>query len=315
MLAYTFANEKPMSKIANALRKTRFNIKKNLLNLVNNKIINEDDFNALERMLIQADCGTNTSNKLIEKLKKNCYKYSLMEYHKVISELEKIAIEWLTPFECDWQANTMNKHETVLFFGVNGAGKTTTIAKIAEMLKMQHKSIAIAAGDTFRAAAIEQLQAWGKQLDIPVIATSHNSDAASLVFDAITNTKTHDILLVDTSGRLQNNTNLMQELSKIVRVCKKADINAPHHRWLILDATLGINSIEQARVFHEHLNITGIIITKLDSSANAGAIFSIVETIKAPIIFATTGEDIKSLEKFSAHEFVSSLFASKHDEL
>lgn len=294
--------------IANALRKTRFNIKKNLSNIVSkNKNVSDDDFKELEKMLIAADCGTSASKSLVQKLKESCYKHSIIEYDKVIAQLEQTAIAWLKPYEQAWQINNLNPHETVLFFGVNGAGKTTTIAKIAHMLQLQNKTFAMAAGDTFRAAATEQLQAWGQKLDIPVIAGAHNSDSASLIYDAIKQTSNNDALLVDTSGRLQNNTNLMQELSKIIRVSQKADPNAPQHRWLVLDATLGLNSIEQAKIFNEHLDITGIIITKLDSSAKAGAIFSIVDTINAPILFATTGENIHDLAVFSAKEFVENL--------
>ena len=298
-----------MSNLINALSKTRFKIKQSLHTTFSKQAtITDNDFSEIRKSLLDADCGTVCSNELVELLKNYCYKHSILKQSELAEALQQVAKSWLEPYANSWQAKP-NIHETVLVFGVNGAGKTTTIAKIAHQLQTKNIKVSLAAGDTYRAAAIEQLTAWASKLDIPIIANNQGSDCASVVFDAIKTSQANgsNILLADTSGRLQNNNNLMQELAKVVRVCQKADPNAPQHRWLVLDATLGLNSIEQAKIFHEHLSVTGIIITKLDSSAKAGAIFAIVETIKAPILFVTTGEDISQLVEFKVEDFVSGL--------
>lgn len=293
----------------NALRKTRFTISQGLRKTLSKDTVVEADFASIKQALLDADCGVTCSNKLVEKLKQHCYEHNIHQPKLLIDALKQIAITWLEPYAKTWQANQQNPHETILVFGVNGAGKTTTIAKIAHLLQTNGKQIELAAGDTFRAAAIEQLAAWGEKLKLPVIQSQQGGDSAALVFEAITKSKQNqaDILIADTSGRLHNNNNLMQELTKVARVASKADANAPQHKWLVLDGTLGLNSLEQAKIFHANLAITGIIITKLDSCAKAGAIFAIVEAIKAPILFVTTGEGIDDLTRFSAKDFVENL--------
>ena len=293
----------------NALRKTRFTISQGLRKTLSKDTVVEADFTSIKQALLDADCGVNCSNKLVEKLKQHCYEHNIHQPKLLIDALKQIAITWLEPYAQTWQANQQNPHETILVFGVNGAGKTTTIAKIAHLLQTNGKQIELAAGDTFRAAAIEQLAAWGEKLKLPVIQSQQGGDSAALVFEAVTqsNQNQADILIADTSGRLHNNNNLMQELTKVVRVASKADANAPQHKWLVLDGTLGLNSLEQAKTFHENLAVTGIIITKLDSCAKAGAIFAIVEAIKVPILFVTTGEGIDDLTIFSAKDFVENL--------
>ena len=298
-----------MSTLINALSKTRFKIKQSLHSTFSKQAtITDNDFSEIRASLLDADCGTTCSNELVKQLKSYCYKHSILQQSELAGALQQVAKSWLEPYANSWQANP-ELLETVLVFGVNGAGKTTTIAKIAHHLQSKKIKVSLAAGDTYRAAAIEQLTAWANKLALPIIANNQGSDCASVIFDAIKTSQDNgsNILLADTSGRLQNNNNLMQELAKVVRVCQKADPDAPQHRWLVLDGTLGLNSIEQARIFHEHLSVTGIIITKLDSSAKAGAIFAIVEAIKAPILFATTGEDINQLTEFNAEEFVEGL--------
>ena len=298
-----------MSTLINALSKTRFKIKQSLHSTFSKQAtITDNDFLEICASLLDADCGTACSNELVKRLKSYCYKHSILQQSELAGALQQVAKSWLEPYANSWQANP-ELHETVLVFGVNGAGKTTTIAKIAHHLQSKKIKVSLAAGDTYRAAAIEQLTAWANKLALPIIANNQGSDCASVVFDAIKTSQANgsNILLADTSGRLQNNNNLMQELAKVVGVCQKADPDAPQHRWLVLDGTLGLNSIKQARIFHEHLSVTGIIITKLDSSAKAGAIFAIVEAIKAPILFVTTGEAINQLTEFNAEEFVEGL--------
>lgn len=293
-----------MSKLIDALRKTRFNLKRNFSGTFSSKtIVEQKDFDAIKKALISADTGIKYAETINLELQKNCHKKGIVELDQVKLELKKILSNWLE-LGSKWQPNQINQHETILVFGINGAGKTTTIAKIAALLK--NSKLALAAGDTYRAAAIEQLESWGNKLGIEVIKSTQGSDCASLVFDAIkqTQSKSYDLLIADTSGRLQNNNDLMQELKKVVRVSKKADPNAPQHRWLVIDATLGLNSIEQAKVFHENLDITGIVITKLDSTAKAGAIFAISKEIQVPVVFLTTGEKVEDIEYFEANEFV-----------
>lgn len=299
-----------MVNFLSALHKTRFGIKSKLHSIFSSEeTITEKDFSTLKNILISADVGTECTKLIISQLKYNCHKSGIVKKSELKKQLISVTTEWLKPFEVKWQANKINQFETILVFGINGAGKTSSLAKIANKLKQQNKKVVMVAGDTYRAAAVEQLTVWAERLNIPIIGKENDKNPATLTFDAIDKSKQSDtnIILVDTSGRLHNNNNLMQELEKIIRVSKKADENSPHYRWLVLDATLGLNSINQAKVFNDHLDVNGIIITKLDSSAKAGAIFAIVKAINAPIVFTCTGESLEDITEFNAQEFVKGM--------
>ena len=203
----------------------------------------------------------------------------------------------------------MAKPQIMLFVGVNGSGKTTTLGKIAKQYRDQGKKILIAAGDTFRAAAVEQLTIWGERADAPVMSAKQNADAAGLVFDAMKRAKEedYDILMIDTAGRLQNRTELMDELSKIIRVIKKQDPTAPHHSILVLDATVGQNALLQAEAFKDTADVTGLIMTKLDGTAKGGVLVALSDKYKLPIHHIGIGERIEDLENFSAPVFAAAL--------
>ena len=300
-----------MANFIDSLRKTRFNIKRSLHSLVSSQdTISENDFIQILDSLTNSDIGQKYAHAITQEIKTYCHKHSIVQKKQLILAIKTVCKLWLDPAKINWQPNTNHAHEMILVFGINGAGKTTSIAKLAKLLLAKDKKVMLVAGDTYRAAAVEQLKAWGDKLKIKTLSANQGADSASLIFDAIKTSQEakNDILIADTSGRLHNNNNLMQELKKIVRVCSKADINAPQYKWLVLDATLGLNSIQQARVFHENLGINGIIITKIDSSAKAGAIFAIVKELEIPIYFVTNGEGEEDILEFSVDNFVDSLF-------
>ena len=205
-----------------------------------------------------------------------------------------------------------NSHSlfVILMVGVNGVGKTTTIGKLAKRLQAEGKSVMLAAGDTFRAAATEQLQVWGERNNIPVVAQGHGSDSASVIFDAMQSAKARgiDVLIADTAGRLQNKTNLMEELKKVIRVMQKADPTAPHETMIVLDAGTGQNALNQVEIFNEAVTLTGVTVTKLDGTAKGGVVFNIAENTAVPIRFIGVGEKIDDLRPFKADEFVKALF-------
>ena len=207
--------------------------------------------------------------------------------------------------------DTQHQPFVILMVGINGAGKTTTIGKLAKKFQQQGKSVMLAAGDTFRAAAVEQLTIWGERNGIPVIAQGSGSDSASVIFDAMQSAKARgiDILLADTAGRLHTQTNLMEELKKVKRVMQKLDNSAPHEVMLIVDASIGQNALVQARQFNEALGVTGITVTKLDGTAKGGILFAIAEQLKIPVRFIGVGETIDDLQEFDAYEFTSALLA------
>jgi len=203
----------------------------------------------------------------------------------------------------------------ILMVGVNGVGKTTTIGKLAKKFQSEGKSVMLAAGDTFRAAAVEQLQVWGERNDVPVIAQHTGADSASVLFDAVQSAKAKgvDVLIADTAGRLQNKDNLMQELQKVIRVMQKLDATAPHEVMLVLDAGTGQNGLSQAQVFGEAVGVTGITLTKLDGTAKGGIIFAIAKSLNLPIRFIGVGEQIDDLQPFVAEQFVGALFDQDGD--
>ena len=258
-----------------------------------------------------------TTNKIIQNLTQHANHKQLKDAELLYQQLKVELADILKPVEQPLIIDTSKKPYVILMVGVNGVGKTTTIGKLARQFQSQGKSVMLAAGDTFRAAAVEQLQVWGERNGIPVVAQSTGSDSASVIFDAMQSAAARqiDILIADTAGRLQNKNNLMDELKKIVRVMKKYDESAPHEIMLTLDAGTGQNALSQAKLFHEAVGLTGISLTKLDGTAKGGVIFAIADQFKLPIRYIGVGEKIEDLRTFQADEFIDALFVQEHDEI
>ncbi|EEZ79907.1 MAG: cell division protein FtsY, partial [uncultured Candidatus Thioglobus sp.] len=276
--------------------------------LLGKKEINDDLLDELETLLITADIGINTTDKVLESVRKNASRKILKNsdslYQFLKDELRKLLID-------DNQLNiNVNSTFVILVVGVNGAGKTTTIGKLAKSFQNQGKSVMLAAGDTFRAAAVEQLKVWGERNEIPVVAQDTGADAASVIYDAYESAKAKniDILIADTAGRLHTQGNLMQELEKIKRVLKKHNENAPHETMLVIDGGSGQNAINQAKEFNKTIGLSGICITKLDGTAKGGVVFAISDELKLPVRYIGVGEGINDLKPFNAKKFVDALF-------
>ena len=298
------------ARLKRSLLKTKENLGSGFISLFRGKKIDDDLFEELEEQLLIADVGMDTTRKIINNLTEGASRkqlrdaealYGLLkeEMGEILAKVdEPLNIEGKTPF-------------VILMVGVNGVGKTTTIGKMARQFEQQGKSVMLAAGDTFRAAAVEQLQVWGQRNNIPVIAQHTGADSASVIFDAIQAAKARnvDVLIADTAGRLQNKSHLMEELKKIVRVMKKLDEDAPHEVMLTLDASTGQNAVSQAKLFNEAVGLTGITLTKLDGTAKGGVIFSIADQFSIPIRYIGVGERIEDLRPFNAGDFIEALFA------
>ncbi|SFV83752.1 Signal recognition particle receptor protein FtsY (=alpha subunit) (TC 3.A.5.1.1) [hydrothermal vent metagenome] len=277
--------------------------------LLGKKEINDGLLDELETLLITADIGINTTDKVLESVRKNASRKILKDsnnlYQFLKDELSKLLIE-------DNQLDTDIKETfVILVVGINGAGKTTTIGKLAKSFQNQGKSVMLAAGDTFRAAAVEQLKVWGERNKIPVVAQATGADAASVIYDAYESAKAKniDILIADTAGRLHTQGNLMQELEKIKRVLKKHNENAPHETMLVIDGGSGQNAVNQAIEFNKAIKLSGISITKLDGTAKGGVLFAISDELNLPIRYIGVGEGINDLKPFNANEFVDALFS------
>jgi fused signal recognition particle receptor len=271
--------------------------------------IDDEVIEALETELLMADVGVATTQTIIDRLTDAHPRKSEVNVEAVMATLKQLLVATLANNECELEQPAEGPL-VVLVVGVNGAGKTTTIGKLAHRYISQGKSVMLAAGDTFRAAAVEQLQTWGERNNVPVIAQHTGADSASVLFDALSAAQARnvDVLLADTAGRLNNKAHLMEELEKIVRVIKKADANAPHETLLVLDAGTGQNAVAQAREFDAAVGVTGIALTKLDGTAKGGVIFAIGEQVKRPIRFIGIGEGVEDLRPFDANEFVDALF-------
>jgi fused signal recognition particle receptor len=272
--------------------------------------INDDVIEALETELLMADVGVATTQVIMDRLIARHPRNSAVDAEAVMTTLKRLLEETLVAQDVEVN-EPKDGPLVILVVGVNGAGKTTTIGKLAHRYQSEGKSVMLAAGDTFRAAAVEQLQTWGERNNVPVIAQHTGADSASVLFDALNAAQARnvDVLLADTAGRLNNKAHLMTELEKIVRVIKKADETAPHETLLVLDAGTGQNAVAQAKEFDACVGVTGIALTKLDGTAKGGVVFAIGEQIKRPIRFIGIGEGVGDLRPFNAGEFVDALFS------
>ncbi|HEE0084404.1 TPA: signal recognition particle-docking protein FtsY [Citrobacter youngae] len=298
------------ARLKRSLLKTKENLGSGFISLFRGKKIDDDLFEELEEQLLIADVGVETTRKIIANLTEGASRKQLKDAEALYGLLKEEMGEILA--KVDEPLNVEGKTPfVILMVGVNGVGKTTTIGKLARQFEQQGKSVMLAAGDTFRAAAVEQLQVWGQRNNIPVIAQHTGADSASVIFDAIQAAKARnvDVLIADTAGRLQNKSHLMEELKKIVRVMKKLDVDAPHEVMLTIDASTGQNAISQAKLFHEAVGLTGITLTKLDGTAKGGVIFSVADQFGIPIRYIGVGERIEDLRPFKAGDFIEALFA------
>ena len=298
-----------MSLFRRGLSRTRQSVFGRITQILGRSEIDDDAWEEIETLLIQADCGFDTTLKVVDGLQDRVRADGLTRADQLQSALKESLGELLRfPPALDIAGRELS---IILVVGVNGSGKTTSIAKLAHRLKnLSRRKVMIAAGDTFRAAAIEQLQTWGERVDVPVIANRPGSDPGAVVYDATAAAKArgYEILLVDTAGRLQNNFNLMRELTKISEVSGNVVPGAPHEVLLVLDGTTGQNAIEQARKFQEASGVTGVIVTKLDSTAKGGMVFSIFNDLDLPVHYVGLGEGLHDLVLFTPESFVDSLF-------
>ncbi|MDU5781355.1 MAG: signal recognition particle-docking protein FtsY [Pantoea sp.] len=298
------------ARLKRSLVKTRQNLGSGFISLFRGKKIDDDLFEELEEQLLIADVGVETTRRIITNLTQQANRKQLRDaealYGLLKAEMAGILANVDAPLDVSGKGPFV-----ILMVGVNGVGKTTTIGKLARQYQAQGKSVMLAAGDTFRAAAVEQLQVWGERNHIPVVAQHTGADSASVIFDAIQAAKARgvDVLIADTAGRLQNKSHLMEELKKITRVMKKLDEEAPHEVMLTLDASTGQNAISQAKLFHEAVGLTGITLTKLDGTAKGGVIFSVADQFGIPIRYIGVGEGIEDLRPFKAEDFIEALFA------
>lgn len=293
------------------LKRTRENLAFGIGALVTGKKIDEELYEDLETSLLTADLGVDTTNSIIERLREESKIKELRDAGALKNNLKNILKDILSP--CSEHLKVEKQGDlpfVILMVGVNGAGKTTTIGKLALKYKAQGKKVMLAAGDTFRAAAVEQLKEWGNRTDTPVISQPTGSDSASVIFDALISAKAHnvDVLICDTAGRLQNKDNLMEELKKIVRVMKKIDENVPNEVMLVLDATTGQNAVSQMKIFGEAVNVTGLCLTKLDGTAKGGVVFALADKFKVPLRYVGIGEKSEDLREFDIDAFVDALF-------
>ncbi len=295
-------------KIKSGLSKTRNNILNGVEQVLKNfKSVDEELFEELEEALIMADIGVNTSSEIINRVKEISKKEKIIDSLEIKQVIIRVISEML---ESETDELELKSPAVILVIGVNGVGKTTTIGKLTYNFKRENKNVLIAAADTFRAAAIDQLQVWGDRTKTDVIKHQENSDPAAVVFDAVKAAKARksDILICDTAGRLHNKKNLMEELKKISRVIEREYSDAAIETFLILDSTTGQNALQQAKLFKEAANITGIVMTKLDGTAKGGIVIAIKNELKIPVRYIGVGEGIEDLQKFDSKEFAKALF-------
>jgi fused signal recognition particle receptor len=301
-------------RIKSGLSRTRGGLGKGLSSVIlGSKQLDDDLLEELETQLLMADVGIDATQALMTGLTEKLNRKELKDADTLLKTLKSDMSEILSQSEKELEPVSKDGPFVILMVGVNGVGKTTTIGKLAKKYQAEGKSVMLAAGDTFRAAAVEQLQVWGERNNVPVVAQHTGADSASVIFDALESAKAKgvDIVIADTAGRLQNKANLMNELSKVVRVMKKLDENAPHEVMLVLDAGTGQNAISQAKLFSDAVGVSGITLTKLDGTAKGGIIFAIAKQFGLPIRYIGVGEQADDLRPFVAQEFVDALFESE----
>ena len=298
-------------RLVQGLMRTRENIGAGFLALFRGKKLDDELFEELETQLLTADLGVETASRIIRNLTEQASFRQLKDAEALYDLLKKEMADILKPVDQPLVIDGSKRPHVILMVGVNGVGKTTTIGKLAKRFQQEGKTVMLAAGDTFRAAAVEQLQVWGQRNQIPVIAQHTGADSASVIFDALQAARARnvDVLIADTAGRLQNKAHLMEELKKIVRVMKKLDAEAPHEVMLTLDAGTGQNALSQAKLFDEAVGITGITLTKLDGTAKGGIIFAVADKFGIPIRYIGVGESIEDLRPFQADDFIEALFS------
>lgn len=306
-------NKKPslFSRLKSSLSRTRTQLSSKLANLVlGKKQIDAELLSQLEKILLEADVGITVTKAVIEKLTQSLNRQQLKNADDLFIQLKSELKQHLLPLERPLQVVTDKKPFVIMMVGVNGTGKTTSIGKLAHRFKQEGYNLALAAGDTFRAAAVEQLETWANRLAVPIIKQQTGADSASVIFDALQSaqSKQQDILIADTAGRLHTKSNLMDELKKIKRVLGKLDPTAPHEVLLVIDATTGQNALQQATVFTKEIGVTGLILSKLDGTARGGIIFAIGQQLGLPIRYIGVGEEVEDLRPFDANAFVEALF-------
>ncbi len=297
------------NRLSDGLKRSRKSFSDGLANLVlGKKTIDGALFESLETLLLSADIGIESTEYLLKKVTERVDRKQLSDPAAISEALKFDMTALLKPYEQPLIIN--QKPYVILMVGVNGAGKTTSIAKLAHYYKKQGKTVMLAAGDTFRAAAVEQLQVWGERNDVTVIAQQPGADSASVIYDALQSAQARniDVLIADTAGRLHTQAHLMNELKKIKRVMQKMNMDAPHETMLIIDATIGQNALNQAKEFHEAIGLNGISVTKLDGTAKGGIVFAITHRTQLPIRFIGVGEQMDDLKPFVAADFVDALF-------
>jgi fused signal recognition particle receptor len=295
-------------RLSSGLKRTSSSIGTAVADLVTKRKLDRAMLEDIDDVLLRADLGTEVAARVAAAVGEGRYDKTISadEVKAVVAtEVEKVLTKVAQPLAID----AANKPFVVLVVGVNGSGKTTTIGKLASRLRSEGRKVMLAAGDTFRAAAIEQLKIWGERTGAPVVARPHGSDAASLAFDALSQARaeTIDVLLIDTAGRLQNKTELMSELEKVVRVIRKVDASAPHAVLLVLDATVGQNALSQVEAFHRTAGVTGLVMTKLDGTARGGILVALAEKHKLPVHFIGVGEGVDDLAPFTARDFAQAI--------
>ncbi|NWD25234.1 signal recognition particle-docking protein FtsY [Pseudomonas yamanorum] len=302
------------ARLKQGLSKTSASIGEGMASLfLGKKTIDDELLEDIETRLLTADVGVEATAVIIQSLTQKVARKQLTDADALYKSLQAELANMLKPVEAPLVIDTQKKPFVILVVGVNGAGKTTTIGKLAKKLQLEGKKVMLAAGDTFRAAAVEQLQVWGERNKIPVIAQHTGADSASVIFDAVQAAKARniDVLIADTAGRLHTKDNLMEELKKVRRVIGKLDADAPHEVLLVLDAGTGQNAISQAKQFHQTVQLTGLALTKLDGTAKGGVIFALAKQFGLPIRYIGVGEGIDDLRTFEAEPFVQALFAER----
>ena len=300
-----------LERLKLSLQKTRYQLTDGLASLLlGKKTVGADLLEEIESNLLSSDIGYEVTEEIIGMLNHRLKRRELADGEAVWKAVQQYLLDLLQVCQPAIDSTLPYKPYVILLIGVNGAGKTTTIGKLAHVFKQQGKQVLLAAGDTFRAAATEQLAVWAERTQVPLIAQHQGADSASVVYDALQAAKARniDILLADTAGRLHTKDNLLQELHKVKKVLSRLDSAAPHETWLVLDASIGQSSLAQAEIFHQSIRLTGLVLTKLDGSSKAGVIFSIAKKLALPIYYVGLGEGIDDLRVFSAQTFIEALF-------